>query len=212
MKLSKESTKERKLAPEGQQSAILIAIVDYGTQRMEYNKEVSEKKQIKLVFELTDERAVFVEEKGPQPFVVSIKVNKTLYERSNLYKLLSSWTKSNLDNELDLTELMLKPAELIIKHKESLKGNKYAYISDILPAKKNKTYGKAESDGIILDLYGNESSINKKAASRQEAFDSIYDYMKEDIKSAVDFHEFGIDYNVDTDNTMPNKKVDEDLF
>jgi hypothetical protein len=67
-----------------------VGVIDIGTHRSPFGDGKKIPKVI-LIFELPEEKAVFVEERGEEPFHLSKIYTNSLGEKSNLYKDVVAW-------------------------------------------------------------------------------------------------------------------------
>lgn len=131
-----KSTSDRPQAPEGNHLGICVRIFDLGTQKEEFEGKVKMNRKIRFGFELPDERAVFSEDKGEQPFLVDTTFNFSSFERSNFVKAMTAWNGKAPDDSFDLENQLGKPAMVNVSHKESNK-KVYANITSLAPVPKS---------------------------------------------------------------------------
>lgn len=166
------------LAPEGLHAARLIQIIRLGVQRSE--KFNSETDQVLLGFELVDEKHVFNEERGEQPFVMSRTYSLGLGKKSNLRKIVENMIGKQLkeNSTFDIETLAGEPCQIQVKHTENDKGDKFANIDSVVgpPKVKGKTVKvtRAENDIIVFDI----DDFTK------EQFDALADWIKTNIKKS----------------------------
>lgn len=161
------------LAPEGMHLARGVRVIDLGTQRIEYNGRTKKNRQIILSWELPECTAVFNEEVGPEPFLVSKTYTNSLGEKSNLYRDLLSWIGSGFTRqaEFELGTLLGQPCQLNVIHETSKNNRQYAKVIGILPVPKNM----AMPEQILPSLlYAIEDGQN-------DVFNSFSDYLQERI-------------------------------
>jgi hypothetical protein len=128
-------SKPKQLPPAGTHVARCYSVVDLGTQTLQYMGTEKEMRKIRVTWELPDERAVFDEEKGEQPFVLSKEYTLSLYEKANLRHDLESWRgKQFTAQELagfDIFTLLGAPCLLSVIHKTTDKGKTFANIATV---------------------------------------------------------------------------------
>jgi hypothetical protein len=165
--------KEKQLAPEGMHLAHLIRVIDIGTQEGKFGKA---KKAI-LSWELSEAKAVFKEENGEEPFVLSNTYNQSLDKKSNLVRDLAPWIGSGFvkSASLDLGSLLLGKACLLnVIHETKENGETYAKIISIAPVPKRM----AVPDQILPSLeYSVEDGFN-------EVFEELPVWIREKIKAS----------------------------
>lgn len=128
-------SKPKQLPPAGTHVARCYSVVDLGTQTLEYMGSTKELRKVRVTWELPDELAVFDEEKGEQPFVLSREYTLSLYEKANLRHDLESWRgKQFTAQELagfDIFTLIGAPCLLSVIHKTSDKGKTFANVTTV---------------------------------------------------------------------------------
>lgn len=96
------------------------SMIEIGTIETEFNGEKKKAHQVNITWELPEELAVFKEENGPEPFVVSKTYNLSMHEKSTLRKDLESWRGQGFTEEeakhFDITKLLGRPCILSIIH------------------------------------------------------------------------------------------------
>lgn len=92
LKLGQAKTaSNRPQPPEGNHVGICVQILDLGTQQGEWQGKPKLNRKVRITWELPDERAVFDESKGEQPFITSKTYNFSVSEKSTFRKDLESW-------------------------------------------------------------------------------------------------------------------------
>jgi len=148
-----EEKKEYKIIPAGTHVARCISFIDLGTQEFEWQGEIKTPRKVRLSFETPNETAVFDEEKGEQPFLVSIELTLSYHEKANLTKFLCSWFGVSKDEvrKLDPERDMIgKECLLNISHETSSKGNEFAKIQSISPLMKGTECPKQVNDSTYF--------------------------------------------------------------
>jgi hypothetical protein len=125
----------RPQAPEGNHLGICVRVYDMGTQNEEFEGKPKQNRKLRLGFELPDERAVFSQEKGEQPFIVDLTLNIFTSEKSNFMKMMTAWLGKAPGDDFDLEDLVGKPAMVNVAHKES-GGKVYANVASLAPVPK----------------------------------------------------------------------------
>lgn len=97
-----KSQSNRPQAPEGNHPSICVQVLDLGTQKGEWQGKPKLNRKVRISWELPDEKAVFDEAKGEQPFLVSRTYNFSVSEKSTFRKDLESWRgRPFTDEELE---------------------------------------------------------------------------------------------------------------
>src|SRR5438067_5017864 len=123
------------LPPEGNHLARCIRVIDLGTQTDAYNGKPKKHHRVMIGWELPEEKAVFDEERGEEPFLVSKEYTLSLNERANLLHDLESWrgkgfSEAELD-AFDISQLLGVVCMVNVIHRVSAKKRKYASVNGI---------------------------------------------------------------------------------
>jgi len=178
-----ESKKSYQVAPEGTHIARCVSMIEIGTVTTEFNGEERTSHRVNITWELPEEKTVFDEDKGEQPFVVSKEYNLSMHEKSSLRKDLESWRGRGYTTEeakhLDITKLLGQPCLLMVIHKPS--------ASD-----PNKVYPKIENISKLMKGQTCPPQINETKLLCYEDFDwelfsTLPDFLKDKIKESEEF-------------------------
>lgn len=173
-------------APAGTHSARCIQVVDLGTQKSEYKGKVTQARKVRFVFELVDEKHVFDETKGEQPFVVGKEFTLSVGDKSALKPVIEAWrgkklTEQEKEQGVDLAIFLGKPALVSIVHEKSKTNDKiYANISGISSVLKGMQVAKS-SNPELLFFIGDEKQF--------EVFEQLPEFVKEKIKASPEFQD-----------------------
>ncbi len=128
---SEGDSKPKQLAPAGTHSARCISVIDLGTQSTPFG----ESHKVRLTWELPEEKAVFAEDKGEQPFILSKDYTLSLYEKANLRHDLEAWRgRAFTETELqgfDIFSIIGVAGLITVIHKATDKGKTFANVSSI---------------------------------------------------------------------------------
>jgi hypothetical protein len=157
--LAKEGdSKPRPLAPAGTHAARCVSVIDLGTQATPFG----ENHKVRIAWELPQEKAVFSEEKGEQPFLVSKEYTLSLFEKANLRKDLESWRGKSFTPEqlggFDIFSIIGTPCLLTIIHKTTDKGKTFTNISSISALPKGMNCPPMISDPVTYSLDEGQST------------------------------------------------------
>jgi hypothetical protein len=112
--------------------------------------------QVRVTWELPEEKAVFKEENGEQPFVLSKDYTLSLYEKANLRKDLESWRGKQFTEEelagFDISKLIGVPCLLSVVHKTTQKGKTFANISSVSSLAKGMTCAKQINPSVEYSI------------------------------------------------------------
>lgn len=173
---SEQTVKQFPPAPEGMHLARCISVIDMGTQQsLMFNKWT---RKVRIGFELPEEKQVFDEQRGAEPYVVSQGFSLSLDSKSNLRKFLKGWRGRDFTSEelkaFDLKTILDKPCMLTIGHKtKTTDGSErtYAEIVGIGPLMKSMT-----SPDRVMPLTVYEIEQGKDAI-----FEALPDWIKKQI-------------------------------
>jgi hypothetical protein len=162
------------LAPEGMHLARLVRVIDLGTQREEYKGKTKRNRQIRFSWELPEQTAVFDEERGEEPFLISKTYTNTLGEKSNLFRDLMSWIGNGFTKqaEFDLGTLLGRPCFLNVIHQTSKENRQYAKVIGVSRIPKKMAVPEQVLPSISYSI---EDGFN-------EVFESFSEYLQEKIE------------------------------
>lgn len=159
------------------------SMIEIGTVETEFNGEKKKSKKVNITWELPTEMAVFHEEKGLEPFVVSKTYTLSMHEKSALRKDLESWRgKGYTEDEakrFDITKLLGQPCILSVIHQPGKADptRNYVVISSISKLMKGQDCPQQINPTRLLCY----DDFN------WEVFDNLSDYMKDKIRSSEEF-------------------------
>lgn len=176
---------QRELIPAGNYVARCYRMIQIGTIETEYLGEKKMLHKVRVGFELPLELKVYKEENGEQPLVIDKEYTLSMGEKANLRKDLQSWRgKAFTDQEaskFDITKLIGAPCMLNIIHVCGKKdpSKTYQSIAGITPLPKG---------------FSCPESINQKQILSYDSFDlqlfeSLPDFIKDQIKSSLEYKE-----------------------
>jgi len=153
MKIKMNKKKERVMLPEGSHVAVLVGLVDLGTQDTFYGP----KKQIGLLFEFPNKKHTFREEDGPVSLARPVVVANSENEKSTLYKYVvaikgEQLTKSEMEGGIDSSELLGKPALATIVHRPGRDEQIYDNISGLSMMPEGLPCGEVTSDPFEFEI------------------------------------------------------------
>jgi hypothetical protein len=123
--------------PEGNHLAVLIAMVDLGTQRQEYNGEVTNYRKVYLAWELVEE-----EKEEGSPHVIGRDYTLSFAENAGLRKMMEKWMGKKIPpgEKPRMTALLGKSCMLSVAHTPSRDGTRhFAKVDLIAPLPKSVT-------------------------------------------------------------------------
>ena len=155
--------------PTGVHKARCVRVIDLGTQRQDYQGDISWKRQVLLIWEVPE----YMNE-NKEPLTLSKFYNLSLHEKSNLAKDLTSWrgkafTQTEKDG-FDITKLLSQPCMLNV-----IEGsNGRPKISNVMKMK--------EGDSII-DQCGNSLIFN--IDEYQKGKTEVFNQLSEGIRNII---------------------------
>jgi len=174
---------ERELIPAGNYVARCYKMIEIGTVPNEYMGETKMLHKVRIGWELPTELKVFNPEKGEQPCVIDKEYTLSLGEKANLRKDLQSWRgKAFTESEaeaFDITKLLGVPCMLNIIHVQGKKDTSKTYqaIGSVSPMPK----------GLECPPQINQTFTFEFDTFSQEKFDSLPDFIKDQIKTSEEF-------------------------
>ena len=146
-------------APAGSHVARCFRVLDLGTHDENWQGNVNSNRKILLQFELPNEKHVFHEERGEEPFTVQREFTASLGKKANLRAFLEGWRgRSFTDEELkkfDIAALAGKACLVNVIHKES-NGKTYANIQSAMVLPKGMVCPSAINPIVTFSLEENE--------------------------------------------------------
>ncbi len=151
VKAEKGGGGDYEVPPAENHPAVLVGLIDLGTQRVEYANEVKWMRKIYLIWELTACRLSGTKERN---HVVGRDYTLTFGEKSKLRGLIESWFNKKFaeGQPFDLIKLLGRPCLLTIVHGTSGKGNVYAKIDSITAVPKGMTVPPAQQKALIWSI------------------------------------------------------------
>lgn len=159
------------------------SMIEIGTIETEYMGEKKKAHQVCITWELPEEKAVFREEKGEEPFAVSKTYTLSMHEKSTLRKDLEGWRGKGFTEEearkFDITKLLGKACILNIIHEPGKQDPSKSYVKIASVSKLMK--GQVCPDQI------NPTRILSYDEFNWNVFETLSDYMKTKIKSSEEY-------------------------
>lgn len=172
--------KQFPICPAGAHIARCYMMIDLGTQPA-FGKEKNPTRKIRIGFETPEEKTVFIEQKGEEPFTLSKKYTLSTNEKSNLRKDLESWRGRPFTEEeakkFDVSRVLGAAAVINVIHKEKQGGGKTAIIASIAPLMKGQKCPDKISAPLIYDMQNPDPGV----------FNVLPKWVQEEIQSALEF-------------------------
>lgn len=178
----KKESDFQKVEP-GTYVARCYSMIEIGTVETEFNGEKKTAKQVNITWELPEELAVFKEENGPEPYVVSKTYTLSMHEKATLRKDLESWRGKSYTNDevkrFDITKLLGQPCLLNIVHETSKTdpSKVYVKVSSVSKLMKGQEVGEQINPTRLLSFDKFDWNV----------FDNLSDWLKDKIKSSAEY-------------------------
>lgn len=181
--LATSNSQPKELIPSGNYIARCYQMLHIGTVRETIMGKEKFLNKVRIGWELPTELKVFDEKKGEQPRVISKEFTLSMYDKSNLRKMLASWRGKDFTEKeaesFDITKLLGVPCMLNIIHK---------------PGKKDpsKTFEEIGSVSPLAKGVNCPDLINPTVVLQYDAFDygifeNLPDFIKDKIKVSEEF-------------------------
>ena len=135
-----KSSANRVLPEEGQTEARCYLVVYAGHFKTEYKGKPKITPKLYLSFETPSLTHVFNDEKGEEPFSLTVQLPFSMHKKSGLRKFIESWRGKKYANEEEAEEFefekMLGHTGLITIEHSEYNGSNYANINSIVPLPK----------------------------------------------------------------------------
>ena len=180
-------------------------LIQIGSVTEEINGESKTLHKVRFGFEFPEEKKVFKEENGEQPYFLSKEYTLSMHEKATLRAHLSQWRgKAFTDEEakkFDITKLLGVPCTINVVHKTGkANGKTYAEIGSISPLMK----GTVCPDAI------NPIQVLSYDDWNQELFESLPEFLRKKIESTPEFQALGkvekvpqVEESVDESQELP---------
>jgi len=175
--------KEYKTLHAGNHFAICIMLIDLGTQKKEFAGQIKYLRQVRIGFETVDETAVFKEENGNQPFLLTKDLTLSMAEKSSLRLLLESWRGAKFKEEelqdYDLKNILGKTCLLNTVVNTSKDGTRsFSNINQATPVPKSMVREVEPVNPIVyFDLNSPDWNV----------FETFPDFVKDKIKASPEY-------------------------
>ena len=195
------------------------SIVHYGTVPNIYQgKLLGDVEKIYINWELPNHKAIFNEERGPEPFVVGTEVTLSTNENSNLAKLIAQWRGRPLSKEeqkeFDPAIMIGKSCLINFTHKTKKKfanekikeitnENTVLDFNSIMQKPKEMECPPAINPPYVWDW---EPIKDGKAAFDAEKFLKMPKWQQERVKTSKEFAKYGAQHI----KSEPNAVTDDD--
>ena len=138
------------IPPAGTHPAILVGLVDLGTQEVAYQQKISHVRKVLLLWELTTEKMSGFKDRN---FIVQRDYTMTFSEKSSLRGLMEEWRGKafSANDEIDLAVMVGKPCFVSIIHET--KGDRtFSKIKSVGQVPKGMTVAPAQTKPFSWEL------------------------------------------------------------
>lgn len=193
-----------KVIEAGTYVARCYSMIELGTIPVSFNNDTKYLHKVSIGWEIPEEKAVFNEDKGEQPFVVSKTYTQSMHEKANLRHDLESWRGKAYSEEeaksVDITKLLGQPCMITIIHEK----------------KDDKTYAKVTNISKLLKGVTCPPQVNPTRLLcfddfDWELFESLSEYTKDKIKSSEQFKKLQAPNEVADSEDYSNTATEEDM-
>lgn len=180
--VAKNSATQRELIPAGTHVARCYSMIEIGTVKENIMGQEKILTKVRIGWELPEERRIFTQDKGEQPFVISKEYTLSMNEKANLRKDLESWRGKGFSEDdakgFDITKLLGVTCMLNIIHKQSKDGTKtFDNIAGIMPVPKSMKCPAQENKTFVLSYDSFDYGL----------FETLPDFIKDKMKSSLEF-------------------------
>jgi len=177
MKIQMEKSKDRVMLSEGSHVAVLVGLVDLGTQETFYGP----KKQIGFLFEFPNKKHTFKEDDGPVSLSRSVIVTSSLNQKSTLCKYVvaikgKQLTKSEMESGIDLSELLGRATLATIVHRPGKDEQVYDNITGLSIMPEGLPCGEVTSDPFVFEI-----------SAELKNWDKVPQWMQKKISESPEF-------------------------
>lgn len=177
-------------APAGNHMAVCVGVVVLGTIEQKYKEHVKRDLTVRLWWELVNEKHVFDEAKGPEPFRIWKDFKLSMNAKSNLRKNLESWRGTKFTEQeakvFNIGKLLGVACLCNVVHQNSKStGNVYAQVATVTPVPK----GTVVPAPVSPILKFNWKKPNKRETFMQEAYDKLPKFVQEKIQTSDEWAE-----------------------
>ncbi len=178
---AKESEVKFELVPAGNHVARCYSMIEIGTEKSEYQGKEKHLYKVRVTWELPNEKKVFDQAKGEQPFSISKDYTLSMFDQANLRQDLESWRgKAFTEDEakaFDITKLIGVPCLLNVVHTQSQKGSTYSKIAGVTPLIK----------GMNCPTQINQSFVFAFDEWNDQKFAGLPEYIRKRIEATPEF-------------------------
>lgn len=170
-------------APEGTHLAICYSVIDLGTQTKTTQKGVRTNREIRIGWELCEEKKVFKKDGEPEPFVVNCSYAFFTSPNSNLMQDLQAWREKDFTEEelktFEIKNLISKPCLLQVFHKVAANGKTYANVKQVM--------GVPKAMKPLVPKMHNKPEYYEVDMGRGATFQSLPDFLQKIIEKSAEF-------------------------
>ncbi len=170
------------VVPAGNHVARVYRVIHIGTIPETFMGEEKIMNKVMISFELLNEKKVFKEEKGSEPYVISAEYTLSMNEKANLRKFIEGFLGIALHNDeadaFDVMSLIGEACLLNVVHKVSKTGNTYAIAKGASPIPRGMSVPAPYNPVVKLD-YGDSWNL--------DLFESLPAFLKDKMSKSVEF-------------------------
>lgn len=161
-------------------------LIQIGSVTEEINGESKTLHKVRFGFEFPNEKKVFKEENGEQPYFLSKEYTLSMHEKSTLRAHLGQWRGKAFTEEeakkFDITKLLGVPCTINVVHKVGkANGKTYAEIGSISPLMKGTLCPEQINPTQVLSYDNFDIAL----------FESLPEFLRKKIESSKEYKELG---------------------
>lgn len=167
--------------PAGNHVARLYQIIHIGTISNPFQGQERQVDTLRLVFELCNERKVFKEDGGEQPYSIGANYTFSMGNKANLRKIVQGILGKVLSDDeafdIEIEKLLGKACLLSVVHKETSTGKTIALIQSASPLPKGLEAPDMSNLPKFIDV--NESD--------RDELDTLPDFLRDKVQSSEEY-------------------------
>lgn len=169
------------IQPAGNHVAKVYKVYHIGTAEENVKGQMKKINKIMIGFELLNEKKVFNQDKGAEPFVITAEFTLSMFKKSNLRKFVEDMLGVALQDDeadaFDVESLIGQTCLLNVVHKTSGAGNQYAKVQSATPLPK----------GMIAPAGHNPVQILNYTKWNQDLFDKMPEWLKDKFRRTDEY-------------------------
>ena len=193
--------KQFEKAPPGSHIARCYLVVDLGTQPKSFQGVVHMERQVKISFELPEEKmeGIYDPNQKGKPFSVTQNFKQSLHLKSNLRKTLSGWRGRDFKDAAEIESFDPKKLPGLPCRINLVENGEYINIASVAPLGKKEKCPKQVNASVYLSLEEDEFD--------GETFDALHESLRNKIAASPEYKKLTGDGN--GEESQPDAPADE---